>query len=89
MAVPCCNSDPTLNMSNAGRNRRTQVLETSFAPVPESSLNCAAKTPYVMVRRTEMEAWRAPTKGMRSSEALVPMMVQWAGSEDLRRGLET
>ena len=47
-------------MRSAGRNICTQSLLMSLLLDSASSLNCAATTPYPMVRSTESEAWRAP-----------------------------
>lgn len=61
-------------MSNAGKNMRTHSFDTSFAALVDSKLHCAATTPNAMVSRTENEAWIAPAKGTRSSDASTPMV---------------
>lgn len=68
-------------MSSAGRNKRTHVLDTSFAALVERRLNCAVRTPKKMVSSTDMEAWRAPRKGTKSSDVLMPMAGERRGGK--------
>lgn len=85
MAVPEWIFDPILYTSNAGKNMRTHVRETSFAALTDSKLNCAVSTPKKIVRSTETEASMAPTKGTTSSDESTPMMFC---IKDARDGME-
>ena len=61
-------------MSRAGNIRRTVKRDTSFAALVDNRLNWEATTPKRIVRRTDIEAWMAPTKGTTISDELMPMV---------------